>query len=303
MSAVEGAPTGRLVPFGFTPATLPREACTPGSSNTTCRAPYLQCSTTSQACTCANGIDTCYGYCIDTPCGACNKCVANVRPFTDVNKNNPSNTSVANAWTTFCTDTLKRGSNACEFVRMQIVGSINGNIGKRAGMICQLLQDCALIPGDCRLVPAQFGAAASPLDLCTVGGTTAGVQVPGVQSTAAFLPTAGSCLDGSHCTSKPGQVCNKQITTDMPTCNGGVDGFVTVGVCERTHCQNCKVRGGPKRYFGNLLGNNVTSGPSGCAPFGLQLHLASPKSSQRNNLASMSLLHAFSKAKERPLPV
>lgn len=259
------------MPFGFTPATLPQEACTlpaAGSTNSTCKAPYLQCNTARQACTCADGVDTCFGYCIDTPCGACNKCVANVRSFTDAYKSDSDKAVIADAWTPFCTNTLKHTATSCEFVRAQILSSTNGNIGKRAGMICSLLQECASIPSDCRLVPALAGASPSPLDLCTVGGTAAGLQVPGVQSTASFVPEAGSCLDTSHCSSKPGRVCNKQITTDMPTCGGGVDGYVTVGVCERTREQTCKVSG--------LLGSVTATVDQAARPEMIWLQLCTP---------------------------
>lgn len=233
------------MPFGFSAATLPTTACTPGNNNSTCQPPYLQCNTARQACTCTAGVDTCYGYCIDTPCGACNKCVTSVRGLmtdTHLALVNTNKAAIADAWSKFCTNTLQRTATSCEFVKMQILASTGGNLGKRAGMICQLLQDCASIPSDCRLQPAITGAATASLDLCTVGGTAAGVQIPGVQSTATFTPPSGRCLDATHCTTRPGQICNKQVTTDLATCNAGVDGFVTVGMCERTPCQTCKVR-------------------------------------------------------------
>jgi hypothetical protein len=150
-----------------------------------------------------------------------------------------SKAAVADAWTPFCTNTLNRSSTSCDFVKAQILASTDGNVGKRAGMVCQLLQDGAAVPSDCKLQPADANKAPAALDLCTIGGTTAGAQVAGVQSTGGFTPAAGRCLDGSHC--RLGQVCNKQVTTDMPTCSAGVDGFVTVGTCERTPCQTCKV--------------------------------------------------------------
>lgn len=185
-------------------------------------------------------MDTCYDYCIDTPCGACNKCVASVRNFT-TQQSSSSKAAVADAWTPFCTNTLNRSSTSCNFVKAQILASTDGNVGKRAGMVCQLLQDCAAVPSDCKLQAADASKAPVALDLCTIGGTTAGAQVAGVQSAAGFMPAAGRCLDASHCTYRLGQVCNKQVTTDTPTCSAGVDGFVTVGTCERTSCQTCKV--------------------------------------------------------------
>jgi hypothetical protein len=229
------------VPFGFTPTALPSTACTPGGANSTCQLPYLQCNSAQQACTCAGGNDTCYGYCIDTPCGACNKCVASVRTFTELNKANSDAAAVATAWSTFCTSTFQRTPTSCEFVKGRILASKDGNMGQRAGMICQLLQDCAAVPSDCRLQRSVAGSTPAALDLCTVDGTVAGDQVPGVQSTETFTPAAGHCLDASHCGSVPGLVCNKQITTDQNTCSAGVDGVVTVGTCERTPCQTCKV--------------------------------------------------------------
>jgi hypothetical protein len=169
------------------------------------------------------------------------ECMDVTRPFAAGNINQTDSTALAGAWTPFCTNNLSRTATSCEFVKAQILASTDANVGKRAGMVCQLLQDCAAIPSDCMLQPADTSKAPAALDLCTVGGTAADAQVAGVQSTAGFTPAAGRCLDASHCTYLPGQVCNKQVTTDMPTCSAGVDSFVPVGTCERTPCQTCKV--------------------------------------------------------------
>jgi hypothetical protein len=138
-SAVEGAPGGSLVPFGFT--TKPTTACTPGDPSTTCHPPYLQCNTAQQACTCAAGVDTCYGYCIPTPCGACNGCVKTFRDFTARVKSIKDAAIVAREWATACA-AAGRTSTSCELVRQQILSSVDGNMGKRVGMLCQLLQVC-----------------------------------------------------------------------------------------------------------------------------------------------------------------
>lgn len=185
-------------------------------------------------------MDTCYGACIPTPCGACNTCIRSVRVFTLSVKDNTDAAGVASAWSTYCSSTLQRTSTSCEFIRAQILASPNGNLGKRAGLICQLLQDCASLPSDCKLEPAIATNAPAALDLCTVGGTAAGVQVPNVQSRAAFVLQDGQCFDNSNCT-RAGQVCNKQLTTDVSICNAGVDSLVTLGTCVRTPCQTCKV--------------------------------------------------------------
>jgi hypothetical protein len=174
-------------------------------------------------------------------CGACNTCVASVRTFPELTMANSDAAAIATAWSMFCTSKLQLTPTSCEFVKGRILASKDGNVGKRAGMICQLLQDCAAVPSDCRLQHLVAGSTPAALDLCTVGGTVAGDQVPGVQSTVTFTPAAGLCLDASHCGSVPGLVCNKQITTDQNTCSAGVDGVVTVGTCERTPCQTCKV--------------------------------------------------------------
>lgn len=108
---------------------------------------------------------------------------------------------------------------------------------------CVVLQDCAGIPSDCRLEAATAGASTAALDLCTVEGTTAGAQVPDVFSAATYVLPAGSCFETTDCSRWPGQVCNKQITRDVKTCSGGVDGFLTLGTCARTPCQTCKVMG------------------------------------------------------------
>jgi hypothetical protein len=103
-----------------------------------------------------------------------------------------------------------------------------------------MLQACTNVPADCKLEPAQ-GSTPAPLDLCSVGGTTASAQVPGVYTPVGFKPTAGSCADSNDCTQSPGQVCNKQVTTDVRTCSAGVEGVMTLGTCVRTPCQTCKV--------------------------------------------------------------
>jgi hypothetical protein len=129
-------------------------------------------------------------------------------------------------------------------VRTQILSSVEGNLGKRPGRICELLQDCANMPADCRLEPAQ-GSTPAPLDLCSVGGTTASTQIAGVYSPADFKPAAGSCADSSDCSQWTGQMCNKQVTTDVRTCSAGVEGVIALGTCVRTPCQTCKVNTHP----------------------------------------------------------
>jgi len=202
----------------------------------------MQCNTAQQACTCAAGTDTCYGYCIPTPCGACNTCVKNVRAFTATVRFNKSSAAVALAWDAACKGTLQRTSTSCEFVRAQILASQDGNLGKRAGAICQLLQDCTAVPSDCKLESPVVNGQASGLELCTIEGTTVNSsQVPDVHSPATFVLPEGSCFDTADCSKWPGQVCNKLITRDVQTCTGGVDGFMTLGSCVRTPCQTCKV--------------------------------------------------------------
>jgi len=235
---VEGAPGGSLVPVGVsTPAS---DACTPNAANSTCRAPYLQCRTDQQACTCASGVDTCYGFCIPTPCGACNSCLRAVRAFTSKVKDVKDATQVSQAWGAACQD-MGRTSTSCEFLTSQILASPEGSLGKRAGVICQLLQDCSAVPSDCLLEASNANTTAATLDLCTVEGTATGTQVPGVQSAAEFKLQAGRCFETKDCERLPGQVCNKQITTDVKTCSAGAEGFMTLGTCVRTPCQSCKV--------------------------------------------------------------
>jgi len=119
--------------------------------------------------------------------------------------------------------------------------SSEGNLGKRAGVICQLLQDCSAVPSDCLLEASTANTTAATLDLCTVEGTATGNQVPGVQSAAAFQLQASRCFETKDCEGLPGQICNKQITTDVKTCSAGAEGFMTLDTCVHTPCQSCKV--------------------------------------------------------------
>lgn len=84
-------------------------------------------------------MDTCYGYCINTPCGACNSCVKTFKDFTARVKSTKDAAIVAQEWATACA-AAGRTSTSCEFVRQQILSSVDGNLGKRVGMLCQLLQ-------------------------------------------------------------------------------------------------------------------------------------------------------------------
>lgn len=211
----------------------------PGNTTSACQGPYMQCNTADQACTCASGVDACYGYCIPTPCGACNTCVKSFRAFTSQVKDTRDATVVAQAWDAACKSSPGRTSTSCDFIRAQILASPDGNLGKRAGMVCQLLQECASVPSDCLLEATSADPA--PLDLCTVGGTSIDAQVPSVQSAAKFSLPDGRCFESINCAKTTGWLCNKQTTTDVKTCSAGVEGFMTLGTCERTPCQACKV--------------------------------------------------------------
>lgn len=247
--AVEGAPGGSLVPLGF--QEVPVGTCTVGADNPDCLSPYKECVDTRKACVCKPGAlvgtnqlpgaDTCYGFCELTPCGRCNKCVSDVRAFhTERVLAMTGPTAVANEWNTFCTDTLKRSAADCKNVTDRIRASPNGDVGKRAGKICELLSDCTGLPPDCKL-ETSAEPAGSPLDLCTVDGVSTGQHVTDVQSSnqAFFKLPPGSCLNDNHCT---GQVCDLQIQQQAKTCDAGIEGVTTLGTCVNTPCQKCQVR-------------------------------------------------------------
>jgi hypothetical protein len=239
--AVEGAAGGSLVPLGFTAQMLPSDTCTPGGA--ACQPPYQTCSTNKLASTCSSGVDTVYGYCGLTRCGACNRCLKNVRLFTSTVKEVSDSIAVSTEWMSFCNGTLHRPPAECRRVQQEILVSPQGDAAKRAGKICEVLQDCANIPLDCQLEAAQGGPnpARGPLDLCTRDGTSLGEQVSGVQSPSSFVlqHNLGQCFTRSDCST--GWLCDMQKSTSAKTCREGVEGLMTVGTCTQTACQNCQV--------------------------------------------------------------
>jgi hypothetical protein len=65
--------------------------------------------------------------------------VKTFKDFTARVRSTKDATIVAQEWGTACA-AAGRTSTSCEFVRQQIISSVDGNLGKRVGMLCQLLQ-------------------------------------------------------------------------------------------------------------------------------------------------------------------
>lgn len=52
---------------------------------------------------------------------------------------------LADSWFSYCTKTLSRGQIDCSAIQQAIKDSVGGNLGRRAGLICQRLTDCGQV--------------------------------------------------------------------------------------------------------------------------------------------------------------
>jgi hypothetical protein len=84
----------------------------------------------------------CPAGCRDSPCTACNKCLASMQAFvstTGVNTANPGN--LASAFQSYCQQT-GRSAPICSGAAAAISGSFQGNVGRRAALLCAALSEC-----------------------------------------------------------------------------------------------------------------------------------------------------------------
>lgn len=167
------------------------------------------CATTNQQCDimnktqvlrCSGGLDSSssYGRCIAkpppppvlTPCERCLRCLtaARVSVAAAVNASAATPTSLASSFYSWCSS---RGSalSVCRAVQTAVSGSLNGNLARRTGALCQRLEECpASVASDstCGLSVTAVGNSNSSgpvtgrLDMCTVEGVSGGQQVAGL---------------------------------------------------------------------------------------------------------------------------
>jgi hypothetical protein len=134
-----GAP-GQRLPGISASVQLPTGRCSNSSdcsNNQRCSmaAPGRMC-----ACDEATGRDTCltYGACVDTACATCSACVRDVTSFA-INNDGLQPTALAQAWSVYCSVTLRRLPTACSRAAAAVTASSTGNVGRRAGALCSLL--------------------------------------------------------------------------------------------------------------------------------------------------------------------
>lgn len=156
----------------------------------------MQCDTTNttQVLRCSGGLDTSftYGRCIPkpppppvvAPCQRCSHCLSAARLLvsTTFNASTATPTKLSTDFYNWCSG---RGYAlaSCRAVQTAITSSMNGNLARRAGALCQRLEDC---PADasCALSVAGAGnktaAVSGRLDTCTLEGVSGGQQVAGL---------------------------------------------------------------------------------------------------------------------------
>lgn len=152
----------------------------------------------TQVMRCAGGLDTSssYGRCVPkplpppelTPCERCSRCLTAARVL--VSATSASTTATPTALSSdFYSWCSGRGYAlaSCRSVQASITTSMSGNLARRAGALCQRLEEChASVASDltCGLAVSGTGNSSSPvsgrLDLCTVEGVSGGQPVAGL---------------------------------------------------------------------------------------------------------------------------
>lgn len=122
----------------------------------------------TQQCSCnsSSGDVACktFGTCQKSACGGCNDCVnAVVAEFTSKAVAIKDVATVASSFYTNCTSALN-DTVTCDFVRQQILKSLNGSVGRRPGAICNMLQLCGTsLVGKCDI---KLATKVAKFDLC-----------------------------------------------------------------------------------------------------------------------------------------
>jgi hypothetical protein len=168
--------------------------------DTVCAREDKQCDimNKTQVLRCSGGIDSSntYGRCIPqpppppvvTPCERCSRCLAAARLLvaSTFNASTATPTTLSTDFYSWCSG---RGYAlaSCRAVQTAITSSMKGNLARRAGALCQRLEDCAAsvaLDASCALSVAGVGNNTAPvagrLDMCTVEGVSAGQQVAGL---------------------------------------------------------------------------------------------------------------------------
>jgi hypothetical protein len=237
---VDGMPGGALVPGVSASLDVPAGKCLGASDADVGQV----CSFASgqQLCTCKGGKDTCVrmGTLVQTDCGRCSQCVSQAAAFTTAQQDTPD-AQLAAVWTKFCTGPLARASAACDAVAAAV--RANPWAGRRAGLLCGLLKDCAQAAGkeQCavKVQTDATGTKTARLDMCTVEGIEDGTAVAGTAPSFSF--TGRRCFsdadikdDGLTC-----DVTTPGSTSTVCVCDAGVDTCRTLGTVVKTPCRQC----------------------------------------------------------------
>lgn len=80
--------------------------------------------------------------CRDSPCTACNKCLASMQPFVSTTGVNVGNAgTLASAFQAYCQLT-GRAPAICAGAAAAISSSFQGNVGRRAALLCAAMAEC-----------------------------------------------------------------------------------------------------------------------------------------------------------------
>ena len=117
---------------------------------------------------------------METPCKKCKDCIVQIQDFAGAQALETNLTLVANAFAVACKSyPFNRPAATCDAIKAFI--NLKGNVGKRAGALCGLLESCAAGVGTDCIITA--GSLTGPLDVCSMEGVQGGQAVPGVQTT------------------------------------------------------------------------------------------------------------------------
>jgi hypothetical protein len=180
---VQGVVGGTHVPGISSTANLPAGTCRKTSD---CGAATHMCSmgpsVTQRLCTCSNGRDSCevVGQCVETPCKRCSDCVSHLQAYVSSQSVDATPTAIGDAFYSACTSyPLNRPAPMCLKVRTFILFSKRGNLGRRAGALCSMLDACGAGVGpECNITT---GSVTGSFDPCTIEGVRGGSDsLPGV---------------------------------------------------------------------------------------------------------------------------
>lgn len=211
------------------------------------------------ACNSSTGAETCASFyqCVDSPCTNCRNCLAYMRPFTSTWGSKTTATTgvdVAAAFRTHCA-TIGGPLAVCSGVALRIEASYQGNLGKRAGLLCQAVGQCpanlATLPANCTLAPNTTvnGSRLEPANFstCSIDGASFGNGVAGIAAAANSAKPNNTCVIDGDCqvsNATANFTCSFAAGNQFCYCNAtsGLDVCSNIGMCKGAtpvSCQAC----------------------------------------------------------------